>query len=135
MAAPKPRKKVTKQPRQRDSNQQTTEKKPKGGGTPEISKEQVKAFLRETIEDYAKTLKREKMLDLMYMNRGLGVGNIRTFVDEFEAGYSRTGNVENGTAYGVEYTERPRLKKVSGEQATAKQNNKATGGKNNGSKK
>lgn len=104
MAAPKPK-----------SNQKTDKKNSKEKKSTEPTVGDLKAYLRKAIMEHAKTLKREKMLDLIYMNRGLGVGNMKSFTDEFENGFNRTRTGGDKSYYGENFTERPKLKKVSTE--------------------
>lgn len=105
----------------------------KGGGKG-LDKAQVKLWLKAKVREEVETLKREKALDLILLNKALGVGDMKTFAKEFEGEFKKSSqdnlktpadkSEEKSFVYRKPKESRPRIKKVSTEVKPTKKKGK-----------
>lgn len=118
-------------------------KKPGGADSPTgvggITKGGIKNWLRDAIESFAATLKREIYYSAMVHKQVSGAGYNKTFRDEFERDYLNSApfrKVEAGDTYHQkDFSARPRIKKVSVEEVQKPTKQTGSGGKQQPKKK
>jgi hypothetical protein len=99
-----------------------------GGGKkkPKISPATIKQDLRAAIRAEMDNIKRQKGLDLLYLNKALSVGNIKAFEKEWEKSFSKSTPLRRLTKEQktIEEQVEPKLTKVSVEYKPTKKGKK-----------
>jgi hypothetical protein len=102
--------------------------KPPGGGKkkPKISPATIKQDLRAAIRAEMDNIKRQKGLDLLYLNKALGVGDMKAFGREWEKTFAKSTPLRKLTKEqkAIEEQIKPKLTKVSVEYKPTKKGGK-----------